>query len=192
MHGDIKPANIMLDASYNAKLGDFGLARSVDHGADLPTTHVVAGTLGYIDPEFVNTRRPSAESVVYDSFGVVLLEMASGRRPTTSTQQIWQDSILGAADRRLDGEFEDWQMKCMLVTGLWCTHQDQSQRPSIAQAMDVQRHEGAEVFGPDIQTDDAVRSLQETQLMVTCQERRPLLRSRRLKQSITHLFLEST
>jgi serine/threonine protein kinase len=81
VHGDIKPPNIMLDASHNAKLGDFGLARL----ADLQTTQIVAGTLGYIDPEFVNSRRPSAESDVY-SFGVVLLETACGRRPT-STQQ---------------------------------------------------------------------------------------------------------
>ncbi|KAK3129900.1 hypothetical protein QOZ80_6BG0486290 [Eleusine coracana subsp. coracana] len=123
VHGDIKPANIMLDTSCNAKLGDFGQARFIDHDADPRTTHVVAGTLGYIDPEFVNNRRPSAESDVY-SFGVVLLEMACGRRPTTSTQQSnrtpalvnWvrdmyrRNSILGAADRRLDGEFDERQM----------------------------------------------------------------------------------
>ncbi|GJM99026.1 hypothetical protein PR202_ga16085 [Eleusine coracana subsp. coracana] len=129
----------MLDTSCNAKLGDFGQARFIDHDADPRTTHVVAGTLGYIDPEFVNNRRPSAESDVY-SFGVVLLEMACGRRPTTSTQQSnrtpalvnWvrdmyrRNSNLGAADRRLDGEFDERQMMRVLVTGLWCTHQEQS------------------------------------------------------------------
>ncbi|TVU09233.1 hypothetical protein EJB05_42685, partial [Eragrostis curvula] len=174
VHGDIKPANIMLDASCNAKLGDFGLARLVDHEADPRTTQVVAGTLGYIDPEFVTSRRPSAESDVY-SFGVVLLEIACGRRPTSTQSNRnpalvnWardmyrQNSILEAAGRRLDGEFDEQQLKRVLVTGLWCAQRDQGQRPSIAQAMDVLRREDAElpVFGPEMHVVDGIRSLEE-------------------------------
>jgi serine/threonine protein kinase len=80
VHGDIKPSNIMLDSSHQAMLGDFGLARLFDHGVRPATTRVVLGTAGYIDPELVNTRRPSTESDVY-SFGVVLLELVTGRRP---------------------------------------------------------------------------------------------------------------
>ncbi|KAK1601842.1 hypothetical protein QYE76_017315 [Lolium multiflorum] len=87
VHGDIKPSNIMLDSSLGTKLGDFGLARLVDHGTGLwQTTKAVLGTAGYIDPEFVNTRRPSTESDVY-SFGVVLLEIVSGQRPVIETGQ---------------------------------------------------------------------------------------------------------
>ncbi|GJM99023.1 hypothetical protein PR202_ga16082 [Eleusine coracana subsp. coracana] len=81
VHGDIKPANIMLDASRkNAKLGDLGLARLVDHGDEPQTTQMVAGTVGYVDPEFINDQKRCAESDVY-SLGVVLLEIASGERP---------------------------------------------------------------------------------------------------------------
>ncbi|KAM0825250.1 hypothetical protein ACQ4PT_069671 [Festuca glaucescens] len=159
VHGDIKPANVMLDASGNAKLGDFGLARLVNHGAEPQTTQVVAGTVGYIDPEFVSSRRPSAESDVY-SFGVVLLEIACGRRPTPSRRSDQAASaallasardmyrrnvILEAADRRLDGEFDGMQMERLLVTGLWCAHQDPVQRPSVVQAVDVLRSEDAEL-----------------------------------------------
>lgn len=162
VHGDIKPANVMLDASGNAKLGDFGLARLADHGAEPQTTQVVAGTVGYIDPELINSRSPSTECDVY-SFGVVLLEIACGRRPTSLLMQEGQaqasatallaavremyhrDLVLDAADRRLDGGFDRLQMERLLVTGLWCAQQDPIQRPSITQAMDVLRSEDAKL-----------------------------------------------
>ena len=69
----------MLDSNFNAKLGDFGLARLVDHASALRTTDL-AGTKGYIDPECVITRRASKESDIY-SFGIVALELACGRKP---------------------------------------------------------------------------------------------------------------
>uniref|UniRef100_A0A453JYF2 Protein kinase domain-containing protein n=1 Tax=Aegilops tauschii subsp. strangulata TaxID=200361 RepID=A0A453JYF2_AEGTS len=156
VHGDIKPSNIMLDASHCTKLGDFGLARLVDHGAGLlQTTKAVLGTAGYIDPEFVNTRRPSTESDVY-SFGVVLLEIVSGRRPVVETAEIsftllrwvWslygRDAVLDAADERLRGdEADEWWMERVLVVGLWCAHPDRSERPSVAQAMNILQSEEA-------------------------------------------------
>jgi serine/threonine protein kinase len=148
VHGDIKPSNIMLDSLLGTKLGDFGLARLVDHGAGLlQTTKVVLGTTGYIDPEFVNTRRPSTESDVY-SFGVVLLEIVSGLRPVIETPErsftllrwVWslygRNAILDAADERLRGdEAEERWMERVLVVGLWCANPERSERPSVAQAM---------------------------------------------------------
>ncbi|CAN6217383.1 unnamed protein product [Urochloa humidicola] len=176
VHGDIKPSNVMLDSSRRAKLGDFGMARLVDHGAEPRTTQVVAGTIGYVDPEFVNNRRPCTESDVY-SFGVVLLEIASGRQPAAaSSEQPGQapallrrvrdaysrDRILDAADGRLNGEFDRGQMERVLVTGLWCAHRDPSQRPSIVQAMAALRCEGSGMpVMPDLDGAGRIRDLEE-------------------------------
>ncbi|KAG2630653.1 L-type lectin-domain containing receptor kinase IX.1-like [Panicum virgatum] len=159
LHRDIKPNNVMLDASFHAKLGDFGLARLVDHGRGSHTT-VLASTKGYMDPECMTTGRASAESDVY-SFGVVLLEIACGRRPMVTVarrgeedreddvihivQWVWEfygrGAILDAADARLEGEFDAREMEAVMVVGLWCAHPDRSLRPSIRQAVNVLRLE---------------------------------------------------
>ncbi|XBI60988.1 hypothetical protein VPH35_041849 [Triticum aestivum] len=161
LHGDIKPSNILLDSSCNTKLADFGLARLVEHGAGPQTTKVIMGTAGYIDPEFIRTRRPSAEADVY-SFGIVLLEVVSGRHPDMEMEQsgdkfipllrwIWdlyeKGAIVEAVDEKLkggnwqqllddDGDYK-WQMHRTLVVGLWCTHPCPSARPSVMQLMNV-------------------------------------------------------
>ncbi|CAN6343747.1 unnamed protein product [Urochloa humidicola] len=171
LHRDIKPSNIMLDASFTAKLGDFGLARHVDHGRRSHITGI-AGTFGYMEPEYVLTGRASIESEVY-SFGVVLLEIACGRRPPVTlhreeeedddlrwqpvvarrggddredhpihiVQWVWEfygrGDVVGAADARLKGEFDDGEMKTVMVVGLWCAHPHRSERPTIRQAVNV-------------------------------------------------------
>ncbi|RZC58261.1 hypothetical protein C5167_005559 [Papaver somniferum] len=83
LHRDIKSSNVMLDSNFNAKLGDFGLARLVDHGLGCQTTKL-AGTIGYLAPECFLTRKSSKESDVF-SFGIVALEIACGRKPDDAT-----------------------------------------------------------------------------------------------------------
>ncbi|RLN00156.1 wall-associated receptor kinase-like 21 [Panicum miliaceum] len=154
VHRDVKPSNVMLDASFTAKLGDFGLARLIDDGRRSHTTGF-AGTWGYMDPESVLAGRASVESDVY-SFGVLLLEIACGRRPAVPVREqdedfihlvrwVWRayggGSILDAADARLGGEFDGREMAGALLVGLWCAHPDRSLRPTIRQAVSVLRFE---------------------------------------------------
>ncbi|KAK4562290.1 hypothetical protein RGQ29_004958 [Quercus rubra] len=148
LHRDIKPSNIMLDSNFNAKLGDFGLARLVDHASASRTTDL-AGTKGYMDPRCVTTRRASKESDIY-SFGIVALELACGRKPVNHEapeDQVlmleWvrelhgRGELLDVADQRLGGHFDEQQMNCLLIVGLWCAHSEYDRRPSIKEAIQL-------------------------------------------------------
>ncbi|XP_065638008.1 L-type lectin-domain containing receptor kinase IX.1 [Quercus suber] len=149
LHRDIKSSNIMLDSNFNAKLGDFGLARLVDHAKGSTTTDL-AGTKGYIAPEYFTTNKATKESDVY-SFGIVALEIASGRRAINHmaiedhqvVTEMWvrelhrRGELIEAADPRLGGNFDELQMERLIIVGLWCAHPDYKLRPSIRQAIQV-------------------------------------------------------
>ncbi|KAJ9170459.1 hypothetical protein P3X46_018565 [Hevea brasiliensis] len=148
VHRDIKSSNVMLDTNFKAKLGDFGLARLIDHELG-PKTTGPAGTMGYIAPEYISTGKASKESDMY-SFGIVALEIACGRRaiePDIDESQVrlvawvWElygnGNLLDAVDQKLCGAIDVKQMERLLIVGLWCAHPDHNLRPSIRQAAQV-------------------------------------------------------
>ncbi|KAF4386876.1 hypothetical protein F8388_006831 [Cannabis sativa] len=155
VHRDIKSSNIMLDSNFNAKLGDFGLARLVDHEMGLDTT-IVAGTRGYLAPECFTTSKASKESDVY-SFGVVALEICCGRKPIVLNagegkvmlvEWVWElygrNQLVEAIDKGIvSKEYDEKEMECVMVVGLWCCHPDPTCRPSIKQVMSVLNFEAA-------------------------------------------------
>ncbi|PIA62480.1 hypothetical protein AQUCO_00200471v1 [Aquilegia coerulea] len=80
VHRDIKSSNILLDENLEPRVSDFGLAKLlVDEDAHVTT--VVAGTFGYLAPEYLQSGQASEKTDVY-SFGVLLLELVTGKRPT--------------------------------------------------------------------------------------------------------------
>ncbi|XVF59137.1 hypothetical protein PTKIN_Ptkin07bG0251400 [Pterospermum kingtungense] len=147
VHRDIKSSNVMLDSSFNVKLGDFGLARLMSHELG-PKTTGLAGTLGYLAPEYISTGKASKESDVF-SFGVVLLEIATGKKsadPREATEiglveWVWdlygEGNLLLGADEKLNQDVDEKQVECLMIAGLWCAHPDSRSRPSIRQAIQV-------------------------------------------------------
>ncbi|KAK6155110.1 hypothetical protein DH2020_009358 [Rehmannia glutinosa] len=118
IYRDFKTSNILLDADYNAKLSDFGLAKDGPEGDKTHVSTRVMGTYGYAAPEYVMTGHLTAKSDVY-SFGVVLLELLSGRRSMDKSRPNgehnlveWARPYLGERrrfyrliDPRLEGRF---------------------------------------------------------------------------------------
>ncbi|KAF8091180.1 hypothetical protein N665_0452s0049 [Sinapis alba] len=144
IHRDVKASNVLLDADFNGRLGDFGLARLYDHGSDPQTTHVV-GTLGYLAPEHSRTGRATTATDVY-AFGAFLLEVVSGRRPIELQSEsddtfllvewvfgLWlRGNIMEAKDPNLGCDGYDLEeVEMVLKLGLLCSHSDPRARPSM-------------------------------------------------------------
>ncbi|XP_039174219.1 L-type lectin-domain containing receptor kinase IX.1-like [Eucalyptus grandis] len=144
LHRDVKAANILLDTSFNTKLGDFGLAKLVDPQLRTQMTDVV-GTYGYLAPEYISERRATKESDMF-SFGVVALEIICGRRTYQEGEfhvplrkWVWQlylaRNMLEAADETLGSSFDRKEMDCLMMVGLWCVHPDPKMRPKAGQVI---------------------------------------------------------
>ncbi|XP_047971187.1 LRR receptor-like serine/threonine-protein kinase FEI 1 [Salvia hispanica] len=83
IHRDIKSSNILLDGNFDARVSDFGLAKLLEDEESHITT-IVAGTFGYLAPEYMQSGRATEKTDVY-SFGVLMLEIVSGKRPTDAS-----------------------------------------------------------------------------------------------------------
>ncbi|KAJ4911504.1 Lectin-domain containing receptor kinase VI.3 [Raphanus sativus] len=138
VHRDVKPSNVLIEDNMNPRLGDFGLARLYERET-LSHTTVVVGTIGYMAPELTRNGQSSTASDVY-AFGVLLLEIVSGRRPTDSGTFFLADwvmelrqtgDILPAVDPRLGFGYERGEAKLALTVGLLCCHQRPASRPSM-------------------------------------------------------------
>ncbi|GMY26170.1 probable serine/threonine-protein kinase PBL28 [Fagus crenata] len=85
VHRDFKSTNVLLNANFEAKISDFGLAKLMPEGRETYVTARVLGTFGYFDPEYTSTGKLTLQSDVY-AFGVVLLELLTGRRAVDLNQ----------------------------------------------------------------------------------------------------------
>ncbi|KAI0502062.1 hypothetical protein KFK09_017007 [Dendrobium nobile] len=142
LHRDVKASNVLLDGELNGRLGDFGLAKLYERGANPSTTRVV-GTLGYLAPELTRTGKATTASDVF-AFGALVLEVVCGRRPIEPKAQpeelvlvdfVWEKLAAGqwreAVDHRLAGEFNDGEVELAFRVGLLCSHPSPAARPAM-------------------------------------------------------------
>ncbi|XP_062151238.1 serine/threonine-protein kinase PBL34-like isoform X2 [Alnus glutinosa] len=150
IYRDFKTSNILLDTDYNAKLSDFGLAKD---GPDGDKTHVstrVMGTYGYAAPEYVLTGHLSSKSDVF-SFGVVLLELLTGRRSMDKKRPNGEQSLVGWArpllgdkkrlyqliDPRLEGHFSIKGAEKAAQLAIRCLGRDPKARPKMSEVVEA-------------------------------------------------------
>ncbi|PON59476.1 Serine/threonine protein kinase [Parasponia andersonii] len=150
IYRDFKTSNILLDADYNAKLSDFGLAKDGPVGNDTHVSTRVLGTHGYAAPEYVMTGHLTSKNDVY-SFGVVLLEMLTGRRSMDKSRPNgernlvqWARPLLGdkrrfyrLMDPRFEGHFSIKGAQKAIQIAAHCVSRDPKARPLMSEVVEA-------------------------------------------------------
>ncbi|KAJ8570092.1 hypothetical protein K7X08_006669 [Anisodus acutangulus] len=150
IHRDIKSSNILLDINFEARVSDFGLAKLAQDAKSHVTTRVV-GTFGYMAPEYASSGKLTEKSDIY-SFGVVLLELITGRKPVDTSQPLGDESLVEwarpllthaieklefdqLADPRLERNYVIPEMFQLIEAAAACVRHSAAKRPRMGQIM---------------------------------------------------------
>ncbi|KAG6662161.1 receptor-like protein kinase 5 [Carya illinoinensis] len=147
VHRDVKSSNILLDLEFNAQIADFGLAKMLMKEGESTTMSSVAGSFGYIAPEYARTKRVNEKIDVY-SFGVILLELTTGRKAnegdehTSLAEWAWryvqEDKFIADALEEEVKEHCCMDSMCRVFKlGINCTHIQPFMRPSMKEVLKV-------------------------------------------------------
>jgi len=138
IHRDFKPSNILLDSDYNARLTDFGMAKEGPEGGESHISTRVMGTLGYLDPAYMQTGRLTRKSDTY-SYGIMLLELLSGRKSQEENLTKWARPLLAQrkpdvqqlVDPRLEDKYSKPGATKLAILAKHCIDDDPVSRPEM-------------------------------------------------------------
>ncbi|KAK5840141.1 putative receptor protein kinase ZmPK1 [Gossypium arboreum] len=161
LHCDIKPHNILIDSKFQPKVSDFGLSWLLNRG-DVKRSNIsrIRGTRGYMAPEWVSNLPITSKVDVY-SYGIVLLELVTGRSPAMGTTvtddgspkekttlaawarenmasagetETWKHEII---DPKLEGIYDEAEVLNLVTVALQCVQEDKDARPTMREAVEM-------------------------------------------------------
>ncbi|URE38590.1 Leucine rich repeat N-terminal domain [Musa troglodytarum] len=154
IHRDVKAANILLDEDFEAVVGDFGLAKLLDHRESHVTT-AVRGTVGHIAPEYLSTGQSSEKTDVF-GFGILLLELITGQKALDFGRLANQKGVMldwvkklhqenklyMMVDKDLKNNYNRVELEEMIQVALLCTQFHPSQRPKMSEVVRMLEGDG--------------------------------------------------
>ncbi|KAJ3679429.1 hypothetical protein LUZ60_017440 [Juncus effusus] len=148
IHCDIKPENILLDESFVPKVADFGMVKLIGRDFSRVLT-TMRGTIGYLAPEWISGVAITPKTDVY-SYGLVVLEIISGRRNTEKLKQgdifyfpllvareVNEGNTLTLLDPRLKEDLNQEEVERACRIACWCIQDDENNRPSMGHVVQV-------------------------------------------------------